>query len=447
MLQHTIETPKERAQKRLQIFDLRDKRDPDFELAAKILTQHSQTVAEAYTERFPDIAGLDLSPEKQASFVRRIAESFCSRYRLPVGRRWIYKGEEIAQQIYENKIDLAAHLGALSLSQECELKLIYEHIDDPSDGIRIAVKYSRLQSLDAEILLTAVQQFKTQEHFAWVQDKAKRFRTFVGAMVETAAKQSASSQNQAEQASKSASELSELTDSLAAVSGDTTLAMKDAAIGAGSLLDTLYHLNERLSHASHSLEQAREIGESTIVTVEDLSTKSASIHSIAALIQNITEHSNILALNARIEASRAGNAGLGFAVVASEMKALSEQTAKATREIVAHVEDIEVARKKALDSNGQMFETFAHVHRVTEGVRNEVGTKTQTVSGIAASVDQTAKAAEGATASIAAMNELVGGMSQQLCDAYSAAHTLTQQIGSLQKGAGDFLQNLSNFSD
>ena len=84
--------------------------------------------------------------------------------------------------------------------------------------------------------------------------------------------------------------------------------------------------------------------------VEGLAAGTHKIGEVVTLIQNIASQTNLLALNATIEAARAGEHGKGFAVVASEVKALANQTAKATEEISAQIQDIQNATGEAVNA-------------------------------------------------------------------------------------------------
>ena len=84
-----------------------------------------------------------------------------------------------------------------------------------------------------------------------------------------------------------------------------------------------------------------------------LSQAAQKIGDIVGLISTIAGQTNLLALNATIEAARAGDAGKGFAVVASEVKSLADQTAKATAEISAQIEEIQASTADSAQSSAR----------------------------------------------------------------------------------------------
>ncbi|MBZ5643560.1 MAG: hypothetical protein LAO19_12435 [Acidobacteriia bacterium] len=108
-------------------------------------------------------------------------------------------------------------------------------------------------------------------------------------------------------------------------------------------------------------EKARQLNE-VIVTLTEASQR---IGGVVKLISEIAEQTNLLALNATIEAARAGNAGKGFAVVASEVKALSNQTSKATEEIGTEISKMRSTVDQTADLVGAMSGTIAEMREIS----------------------------------------------------------------------------------
>src|SRR5205814_6572324 len=111
--------------------------------------------------------------------------------------------------------------------------------------------------------------------------------------------------------------------------------------------------------AAEAVRQAQK----TDARIAELSAAASRIGDVVKLITAIAEQTNLLALNATIEAARAGEAGRGFAVVASEVKALATQTAKATDEIGTQIAAMQTATQ---DSVGAIKEIGGTIGRIAE---------------------------------------------------------------------------------
>jgi len=131
--------------------------------------------------------------------------------------------------------------------------------------------------------------------------------------------------------------------------------------------------------ASNAVGQAR----TTTDRVAELSQAATRIGDVVDLINTIAGQTNLLALNATIEAARAGQAGRGFAVVASEVKALAEQTAKATGEISHQIHGIQTATRESVKAIREISDTIEKLSEISSTVAaavEEQGAATQEIS-------------------------------------------------------------------
>ena len=179
---------------------------------------------------------------------------------------------------------------------------------------------------------------------------ADDFESAVGEIVETVSSASTELEASAGTLTATAERSQELTTMVAAASEEASTNVQSVASATEELSSSVNEISRQVQEsarmASEAVGQARKTNE----RVSELSKAASRIGDVVELINTIAGQTNLLALNATIEAARAGEAGRGFAVVASEVKALAEQTAKATGEIGQQITGIQAATQDSVSA-------------------------------------------------------------------------------------------------
>jgi uncharacterized phage infection (PIP) family protein YhgE len=136
---------------------------------------------------------------------------------------------------------------------------------------------------------------------------------------------------------------------VAAASEEASANVQSVATATEELTSSVNEISRQVQESARIANEAVDQARKTNDRVGELSKAAARIGDVVELINTIAGQTNLLALNATIEAARAGEAGRGFAVVASEVKALAEQTAKATGEIGQQITGIQAATQESVN--------------------------------------------------------------------------------------------------
>jgi methyl-accepting chemotaxis protein len=221
----------------------------------------------------------------------------------------------------------------------------------------------------------------------------------------------------------------------ASVTGESqsvSLNLESIAGGSREMLTSINGIVESASHAAADVQAAVRSANMTREEIEKLVNSGAEIGGAIKVIDAIARQTRLLALNASIEAARAGSAGLGFTVVANEVKQLAAGTATATSEIAEKIEAIQQNTARAGSSIAEIVTVIEKINRASLSIRETVEAQAVTTRDIGANVNEAAQRSSSIASKIGNLADVANDAQKEAAETQIAAKTVSTLAAELR---------------
>jgi len=271
---------------------------------------------------------------------------------------------------------------------------------------------------------------------------ADAFEGAVGEIVDTVSSASTELEASAGVLTTTAARSQELSTMVEAASEEAATNVQSVASATEELSSSVNEISRQVQDSARIASEAVGQAQQTNERVVQLSNAAARIGDVVELINTIAGQTNLLALNATIEAARAGEAGRGFAVVASEVKALAQQTAKATGDIGRQIADIQMATGESVTAIREISGTIEKLSEISSTIAAAVEEQGAATQEISRNVQQAALGTTQVSAHIADVRQGACETGSASTQVLSAAQSLSGDSNRLKLEVGRFLNTV-----
>ena len=271
---------------------------------------------------------------------------------------------------------------------------------------------------------------------------ADQFEAAIGEIVETVSSASTELEASAKTLTSTAERGQEVATAVAAASEEASTNVQSVASATEELSSSITEISRQVQESARMAGDAVGQARTTTDRVSELSKAATRIGDVVELINTIAGQTNLLALNATIEAARAGEAGRGFAVVASEVKALAEQTAKATGEIGQQIAGIQSATQELVGAIKDISGTIEKLSEISSAIAAAVEEQGAATQEISRNVQQASQGTQQVSSNITDVQRGATETGSASSQVLSSAQLLSSDSNRLKLEVGKFLNTV-----
>ncbi len=280
------------------------------------------------------------------------------------------------------------------------------------------------------------------------QDRMRKltqdFAAMIGGIVKGIGQASEELQGASRGLANVAEQANERVASSATASEEASCSVSTVAASAEELSASIDEIGRQVFEAAEITGKANDDASQSSERIDALANSVRKIGEVVTLIQDIAEQTNLLALNATIEAARAGEAGKGFAVVANEVKALANQTAKATEEIVSLISEIQTSTMGAVESITGITETMTKVSEITSAISAAVEEQGSATGEITRSVQHASAGTQQVASDMTEVKQASDETSATATQVKASSDGLSSQAERLSQEVAAFIDQVSS---
>ncbi|MGJ4941577.1 methyl-accepting chemotaxis protein [Bradyrhizobium sp. HKCCYLS1011] len=313
-----------------------------------------------------------------------------------------------------------------------------DEVGDMADAVEVfktnMIETERMRAEQALLEQRQAEQRKTD-----MNRLAQDFEAAIGQIVETVSSASTELEASAATLTQTAQRGQTLATTVASASEEAAASAQSVASATEQLSSSVNEISRQVQESARIAGDAVGQAQRTNERVGELSKAASRIGDVVELISSIAGQTNLLALNATIEAARAGEAGRGFAVVASEVKALADQTAKATEEIGRQISGIQAATEESVDVIREISGTIGRLSEIAATIASAVEQQGAATQEISRNVQQTAEGTHRVSSNITEVQHGAAETGSASTQVLSAAQSLANESSRLKLEVGKFL--------